>query len=358
VLRAAAIVMMVVVHFVENLSGSYAGANGPFEGVHRVWWMPTGFAAPTFAFLSGVSYSLWLDGQRRRGRSDVSIAKSTIRRGLFLVGLGFTFNVFVWLPEDVFNWDILTLIGCGLLTLDAARRMPSPVVVLTAVLVVASAPLMRDVAGYGASWTEGYYDYEFTLPDVVLGWLVNGYFPVFPWLAFPLLGFAAGPSLLVAPRKVMAIGCGLVAASAAVILSWPALPIVITDGEADPWTMFPASMAYVFGTLGGVCIAMTSLHRLLDGDVPRGRWLVAWATPLSSHSLSIYLVHHVIHVWPLWMYGLATTGDATAHWQVAMPAWMSLSLAVVSVVAAAVLCRQVDRWQIPTAESLMRWLCD
>ena len=40
VLRAVAIMLMVVVHFVENLSGWYDGGGGPFEGVHRVWWMP------------------------------------------------------------------------------------------------------------------------------------------------------------------------------------------------------------------------------------------------------------------------------------------------------------------------------
>ena len=130
-LRAMAIVLMVVVHFVENLSGWYDGGQGPFEGVHRVWWLPTGFAAPLFTSLSGMSYRLWADEQARRGHSGDTISKRTVRRGLFLIGLGFAFNVLVWLPEDVFNWDVLTLIGCGLLALDLARRMPDTVVLMT-----------------------------------------------------------------------------------------------------------------------------------------------------------------------------------------------------------------------------------
>ena len=60
VLRAVAIALMVVVHFVENLSGWYADATIVFAGVHQVWWLPTGFAAPTFTFLTGVSYRLWV----------------------------------------------------------------------------------------------------------------------------------------------------------------------------------------------------------------------------------------------------------------------------------------------------------
>ena len=124
-LRAIAIGLMVVVHFIENLSGWYGDGRGTFAGVHGVWWLPTGFAAPIFTFLSGMSYRLWLGVQRQRHRDETSIAKGTIRRGLFLIGLGFAFNVLIWLPEDIFNWDILTLIGGGLLALDVLAGCPT-----------------------------------------------------------------------------------------------------------------------------------------------------------------------------------------------------------------------------------------
>jgi uncharacterized membrane protein len=358
VLRAAAIAIMVLVHFVENLSAHYGESSGSFQGIHRAWWLPMGFAAPMFAFLSGVSYRLWLAGRERRGWTERVIAKSTIRRGLFLIGLGFAFNVLVWLPQDIFNWDILTLIGCGILALEVARRMPEQVVVLAAVLVIAVAPAMRNVAGYPEFWLSGSFDHDFTLADVVLGWLVTGYFPIFPWLAFPLLGFAAAPWLLSGSWRPVPLGAALVAASASIVAAWPAMPRAATGGAVRAWTMFPASTAYVLGTLGGTVLAMTVLHWLLDGDKPRGRWLVSWATPLSRHSLSIYLLHHVVHVWPLWAYGLATTGIATSLWQRAAPPAVAVSLAAAFVIAAAVLCRGVERWHIPTAESFMRWLCD
>ncbi len=358
VLRAAAIGLMVLIHFVENLSGRYGRVDGTLGGVGGVWWLPTGVAAATFSFLSGVSYRLWVTTEVRRGRSDGAIAKTTVRRGLFLIGLGFAFNVLVWLPEDVFNWDILTLVGCGLLALEAARRMPSAAVILAAALAIAVAPAMRVVAGYSDFWVTGGFDYDFSLSDVMLGWLVTGYFPIFPWLAYPLVGFALGPDILSKAWRPVLIGGGLVAASAAMLLGWSALPSVLTGGESKAWTMFPASTPYVLGSLGGVIVALAFLHRTIDTDVSMPRPLVAWTTPLSRHSLSMYLLHHVVHLWPLWIFGLATTGEPTSLWQVAMPVAVAVSLSGIFLLAAVVLCREADRRQLPTAESLMRWVCD
>lgn len=357
VLRAAAIATMVVIHFVENLSGQVGTHGGPFGSATRQWWLPTGFAAPTFIFLSGMSYRLWAAGASRRGQSERDVSTITIRRGLFLIGLGFAFNVLIWLPEDLFNWDVLTLIGCGLLVLNVARQMPDAVVIFTAGLVIAVAPALRVMADYASYWTAGYFDYEFTWSDVTLGWLVTGYFPIFPWLAFPLLGYALTPRLLAPGRGLVVIGAGLIASSILIIASWPVLPVAVTGGGEIPWSMFPASTAYVLGSLGGVCFAVTVLHRLLDGGGVRTGRLAAWVTPLSRHSLSLYLIHHAVHIWPLWIYGAATTGTATALWQKAMPTAASVSLAVGFLAIAAVFCREADRRRIPMAEDLMRRLC-
>ena len=391
-LRALAIVLMVVVHFAENLSGWHGGAGGAFAGVHRSWWLPTGFAAPMFTFLSGLSYRLWQEAQRQRGLGDEAITKRTVRRGLFLIGLGFAFNVLIWLPEDVFNWDILTLIGLGLLVLAVARWVPDRAVLFSAAVIIAVSPALRLMADYAAFWTEGYFDYDFTVADVTLGWLVTGYFPVFPWLAFPLAGYALAPQVLgvrpitpdasppgqaggpvhsaagmgracsrprfARPLVPEASAAALIAAAIALVIAWPSLPAAITGGATAAWTMFPATMAYVLGTLGGVLLALVLAHRLLDGQPDRGHRLMAWAAPLSRHALSIYLLHHAVHVWPLWAAGLVSAGDATAYWQLAMPVGQALALAGGFLLAAAVLFHSADRLGIPTAESLLRWICD
>jgi len=129
-LRSVAICLMIVVHFVENLAAT-----------HDAWslalnrWMPAGAAAPLFTFLAGVNYRLWCTQRIARGTPPEALSKATIRRGLFLIGTGFAFNVLVWLPADTFNWDVLTFVGLALISLDVVRRMP-----VSAVAVARSEP--------------------------------------------------------------------------------------------------------------------------------------------------------------------------------------------------------------------------
>lgn len=359
ILRTLAVALMVVVHFVENLSGVYGPGGGPMVGVYRHWWLPTGFAAPLFTFLSGVSYHLWLRAQEARGRSDAAISKATIRRGLFLVGLGFAFNVLIWLPEDTFNWDILTLLGAALILLDIARRMPAPVLALACGAVAAVSPALRTAADYASFWTQGYYDYDLTLPDVLLGFLVTGYFPALPWVAFPLAGFLLAPAVFPPAERSgrvrpPAIGIVLVAASAAALTAPSFIPALLPAGSGR-WTMFPATTPYLLGTLGAAILALSLLHRLVDHHAGV---VATWAGAISRHSLSIYLLHHALHVWPLWIGGSVLHDDATALWQRALPATTSLGLAVAFLVCAAMLFRWMDRNRVPSIETLMRWLCD
>ena len=365
ILRTVAIALMVVVHFVENLSGANGSGGGPMVGAYRHWWLPTGFAAPLFTFLSGVSYHLWLRAQEARGRPDDAISKATIRRGLLLFGLGFAFNVLIWLPEDTFNWDILTLLGFALVALEVARRMPPAVVALACGIVVAVSPILRAVADYPASWSLGYYEYDITLDDVLLGFLVTGYFPILPWVAYPLAGFLLAPALFPAPGSAPAagvrptlLGSGLVAAAALTLLLRPCLPADLRPGTSG-WTMFPAATAYVFGTLGITILAATILHHVVDrDDACPCPGIAAWCGAISRHSLSIYLLHHAIHIWPLWAWGAAMHDNASALWQRALPATVSLGLAAAFLVGAAVLFRWMDRKRKPSIESLLRWLCD
>jgi uncharacterized membrane protein len=361
-LRTVAIVLMTLVHFVENLAGSYDIESGPFIGANRYWWMPTGFAAPLFTFLSGVSYRLWADAQASRGRDSEELSKITIRRGLFLILFGFAFNVLVWMPEDVFNWDILTLIGTAMLALDVARRTPPAVPIVACGLLIGLAPILRAVADYRAFWAAGYYDYDFTLADVVTGYLATGYFPVFPWLALPLAGFVAAPWIYGhaadrSPRAALTIGGLLLAAAAVVMALRPLVPArLITHDRL--WAMFPPTTAYVLGTIGGGIVLTTILHRAIDGRRSGPGWLERIAGAMSRHSLTLYALHHVAHVWPLWLVGFVTVGDPDTLWQVATPVPTAIAWAVAFLCLAAWLAERMDRPGTPSAESLLRWLCE
>ena len=136
---------MVLVHFVENLSSLRHFGAGPMSREH-LWWLPVGLAAPIFTLLAGVSYYSWLTMQRDKGIDDCTISKRTVRRGLFLFGLGFAFNVFIWLPEDTFNWDILTFIGSALIFLNIIRKIPTEVLIFGILLVMFLSPAVQIIS--------------------------------------------------------------------------------------------------------------------------------------------------------------------------------------------------------------------
>lgn len=360
-LRTLAIQVMVFVHFSENLAG---------------YTLPiTGLGAPLFSFLSGVSYFLWVQAQQARGRSDEEISKISIRRGLFVFGVGIAFNVLVWFPEGTFNWDVLTLIGSALLVLNLARRLPVPIIVFAALMILLVSPALRIVTDYRAYWQDLYFDYDMNLTDIVCGYFVNGYFPIFPWLAFSLAGFAAAttlfgprdedeesPALLPRfPWPTIYVGTGLLAASLTALLLRPYLPAAIATKFLGGWTMFPTTIEYALAMIGSDLLLLSLLHYYVDLN-PRFNQrgpLLDIAKTFSQYSLTIYILHHLVHLWPLWIYAVAAgSDDPTALWMKATTIPVALSLAALFLVGCFFLMRWIGPDRRFGMEAWMRWLCD
>jgi hypothetical protein len=124
------------------------------------------------------------------------------------------------------------------------------------------------------------------------------------------------------------------------------------------WAMFPPTTAYVLGTIGGGIALATILHRAIDSRSGSPGWLERTAGAMSRHSLTLYVLHHVAHVWPLWISGFVMAGDPDAFWQVATPVSTAILWALAFLCLAAWLAERMDRPGIPSAESLLRWLCE
>jgi hypothetical protein len=95
------------------------------------------------------------------------------------------------MPEDTFNWDVLTFLGSSLLILELLHEQPREVWLATAGSAFVIAPLLRQLARYETYWTQGWFDPEWTLSDTLIGYFATGYFPLFPWIVFPLIGASA-----------------------------------------------------------------------------------------------------------------------------------------------------------------------
>ena len=188
VLRAAAILLMVQIHFTQNLATDLAGSGLLSYGSRALGMIP----APLFTFLAGMSLHLSLSRHPGDGPAGEQFALRHLRRGILLFFAGLVFATFVRMPDQIFGWDILPFIGTSLLLLYAMRRLSPGLLALTALLVVVISPPLRILSDYAAHWPSGEkYLYSFTLRDVAWGFVANGYFPLFPWLVFPLAGFLA-----------------------------------------------------------------------------------------------------------------------------------------------------------------------
>lgn len=356
VLRTIAIIVMVVVHFSENLAGYTPGV--------------AGLGAPLFVFLSGASYFLWSDGKGARQSSSQEVSKVSVRRGLFVFGAGIAFTVLVWLPEDVFNWDVLTFIGSALLVLNVLRCVPKSICVLVACLAVILSPVLQHIADYPAFWEQGYFDYDWTLSDVVLGYLVAGYFPIFPWIALSIAGYLCASHLFTrdgaecdrarASKRMALLGLSLAAASAILVIARPMMTNVVASRFFGGWALYPPSLEYVMGTLGMAIVLFSVLHRFLDLQPVPKSWNgpLAVAEMFSRYSLTIYVLHHIVHIWPLWMVGYSQTGEPTAFWQQALTLDWACVLAAGFLVACWLVFHKLGARRIWGLEHCMRWVCD
>ncbi|MEZ6068386.1 MAG: heparan-alpha-glucosaminide N-acetyltransferase domain-containing protein [Planctomycetaceae bacterium] len=360
ILRAVAIVVMVFVHFAENLSQVLL----PFAGL----------GAPMFALLSGVSYRLWVNGQEARGVAAEQVSRISVRRGLFVFGVGIAFNVLVWLPEDTFNWDVLTFIGSALLILNLLRPAALPVHMTIAVASLAIAPVLRYMADYPSYWQAGYFECDLTLNDVLVGYLTTGYFPLFPWLTYSIAGYVIGALMLpqrlpgeAAPRpavistgRVVGIGALLLTLGQLALSLHPVWPEMIAERVLTGWSMFPPSTEYVASTLGMGLILLGLLHRFVDQS-PRdlsGSGALRLAKVFSRNAFTLYIAHHVVHLWPLWIVASFEGRETTYHWRRALPLGWSMTLAAAFLLLTYVLLRRVDPDRRYGIEGWMRWLCD
>jgi uncharacterized membrane protein len=165
--------------------------------------------APLFLFLAGISFALVTDKLRQKGMPANQIARTTIRRGAEIFGLGLLFRVqefliaWGWSPwSDLFRVDILNTIGLSMMLMGvvcwivlrlSSRLLTRIALGLTALSVGMGISLLSPLLWtiwrpHWLPWPlESYIDGVHNLGEPQ-AWL----FPIFPWTGFAFVGLAAG----------------------------------------------------------------------------------------------------------------------------------------------------------------------
>jgi hypothetical protein len=238
--------------------------------------------------------------------------------------------------------------------------------VVLAILVLLISPPLRAETGYARHWRGDEYVYRFTIRDVVQGFLLHGYFPLLPWVGFALAGFATGKRYWGDETKSRFEGWGLPLAGLGLV-GLAALGSSLNSGLGREirWyisdlTFYPASTTYVLGTLGLTLLGLWVLYRALDArQVSPGGAALAFLGRYSRFSLTTYVVHHAVHVWPLYLLA-AWEGRRDPFWYygdaVSTPA--ALVLAVLFIVGFYGMLVVLDRNRAYSFEGALRWLSE
>lgn len=233
----------------------------PVEG--RALMLLEGKAAALFCVLGGMVWA--------RPRASWSY---TLRRALVLAVVGVLLHRFVWSTE------VLVPLALMMVLTKALRRVALPV---AALLVLATPLLLARFAGVVAT---DWLDDGGHVADHTLGWptlrflLLDGNYPLIPWLAFPLLHplFATPPP----PRFWAALGLGALVHVG-----------MLTGVLASTWV--PTSVPFVL-QVGSTAVALVSGLQWAEPKLPQVAHALA---TLGRTSLTHYLLHLLAVIVPL-----------------------------------------------------------
>jgi uncharacterized membrane protein len=302
--RALAVVFMLYGHSVDALLDHSYRVGTWFQ----VWTFQRGLTSSLFLLLSGFAFSI---ATARHWSSHLRLSRTVLNRvrrfSLFIV-LGYALHFPVpkvaelWSVNDE-RWrsfvsiDILQLIGVSflfvqlLVLVSRSRRVLAGVAMTLAGVVVFSTPAMWDVdwAARLPLWASSYLE-----PDT------GSLFPLFPWIAYILLGVGLGQlyarwgaSNLTAYANRVLLGGGIALIVAGRLLR----PYQNDLFGGGPWTYVPPEALLRMGT----CLVIMGAIAHGTGYI---RTLPRVFGAVAQETLLIYFVHLCIVYGSIWGPGL------------------------------------------------------
>lgn len=262
-LRGAAIVTM----FAANLAGPC------LQPPHPMWLRVYGsFAAPAFVLLAGMMTSL---------SSQPAPLPRLLKRSALLLLLAAGVDVLCWGITPFETFDVLYLLGVALPLAGLCARLELWAHLLLATGVIVVTPWLQRAIGYGP-----------LLPDhLAYPWpawrrmLVDGWFPVFPWLGLALGGGVVGRLAPLSNARrpwLVPLGSALVGLGAAAW--WLAPPPIVTRAGYSE-LFYPPSPQYLAVAFGAVLLMLALFDKL------ERRFSLSWLVVLGRSSLLLYVAH-------------------------------------------------------------------
>jgi len=255
-----------------------------------------GGAAPMFIVLAGIGSSLLCSkNQLHRKKTD----RTLWSRGLIVMAFGYLLSFATPSWFSLQSWFVLHLMGFGMLLTPWLRRLPTALILLLAALILACTGPLQALLSTPLALNNLYMSARAAELPAWAGLriaVVEGQFPIFPWLSLYLMGLACGRWISQARYSLITRSAWvLLAAGLCGVLLWQ---LELFSAPSGIWRnlhirvpFFPASPTLVCLILAPVLLAIRALLALearkpFRSDHP----LVC----LGRASLSLLLFHVVV----------------------------------------------------------------
>lgn len=260
-----------------------------------------GLAAPIFVTLAGVGTSL---GAQRHLKMDLLMPA----RGVIVLAFGYLLNFLAPHWFSLGAWYVLHLIGFAIIISPYLRRFSTPYLLTMMAVVIIMTAIFQSYLGTPLRL----YNQQMSDPVNVRGFFrhifVEGFFPVFPWLAYFMAGMASGRWILNGQKiKIAYLGTALIGGFV-ILAICGFFGFKITT---QPWLMrfftvipsFYPSLTPIILFL--ISIALFFLYGFLSLEKKRALHHIRFLVFLGQSSLTLLIVHvavirgaaHKFHFW-------------------------------------------------------------
>ena len=169
-LRGIAIMCMFYAHLIPH----YVANGVKLLFIERVF---CSLAAPLFLFLVGYNFN------------PKHTSKRVFKRILVIFMLAVGIDLFVWGIFPFYSFDVLYLIGTSILFLYFFRNIDKFKFLILVLIALIFAIVLQYFKAYSIDLYEPYLNQNYKIKHIFYNFFVNGWFPFFPWIIFPILGF-------------------------------------------------------------------------------------------------------------------------------------------------------------------------
>lgn len=227
-------------------------------------------AAPLFLFLVGYNFNIVHNFVRVFKRTVLILFVATI------------IDVCVWHIFPFYSFDVLYLIGISLVVLYLIKRFNRTKLLYSILTILIVSITIQFLGFYNINLDEPYLNENYIFSSVLINFFINGWFPFFPWIIFPLAGFLFQSISLEKPiYKIIST-----------IIFLLIIPIMLLcDFKWRPFAVeifYPPTLLYILFSISYLFFIWSNKNLFSNK-------LNCFLVPLGKTSLFLYILHLTVY---------------------------------------------------------------